>query len=136
MVPGPGPEAGGALVDHREIRHVSFTGSLDTGIEVMQRAARNVVPVTLELGGKSPNIVFADADLDLAVDGAIKAAFSNAGQVCCAGSRLLLHEAIYDAFLERLIERTKKIRLGSGVEDPDMGPLISDAHRRRVLRRR
>ena len=133
VVPGPGPEAGGALVDHREIRHVSFTGSVDTGIEVMQRAARNVVPVTLELGGKSPNIVFADADLDLAVDGAIKAAFSNAGQVCCAGSRLLLHEAIYDAFLDRLIERTKAIRLGSGVEDPDMGPLISDAHRRRVL---
>ncbi len=133
VVPGFGPEAGAALAGHPGINHISFTGSVETGIEVMQRAATNVVPVTLELGGKSPNIVFADADLDLAIEGTIKAIFSNAGQVCCAGSRLLLDDAIYDTFLERLIERTRTIRLGPGMDDPDMGPLISERQRGRVL---
>jgi aldehyde dehydrogenase (NAD+) len=133
VVPGIGPEAGAALVDHPLVRHISFTGSLETGVQVMQRAARRVVPLTLELGGKSPNIVLADADIDLALTGTIQAIFTNAGQVCCAGSRLLLEDTIYQEFLDRLIERARQLRLGPGLDDPDMGPLISEAHRQRVL---
>ncbi|TMF77352.1 MAG: aldehyde dehydrogenase family protein [Chloroflexi bacterium] len=133
VVPGSGSDAGAALVDHPLIRHISLTGSVETGVRVMQRAARRVVPLTLELGGKSPNIVLADADLDLALEGTIKAIFTNAGQVCCAGSRLLLEDSIYQEFLDRLIERARQLRVGPGLEDPDMGPLISEAHRHRVL---
>jgi acyl-CoA reductase-like NAD-dependent aldehyde dehydrogenase len=133
VVPGTGPEAGASLVDHPLVRHISFTGSVETGVHVMQRAARRVVPLTLELGGKSPNIVLADADIDLALTGAIQAIFTNAGQVCCAGSRLLLEDTIYQQFVEQLIERARRLRLGPGLDDPDMGPLISEAHRQRVL---
>ena len=133
VVPGAGPEAGAALVDHPLVRHISLTGSVETGVQVMQRAARRVVPLTLELGGKSPNIVLADADLDLALTGTIQAIFTNAGQVCCAGSRLLLEDTIYQEFLDRLIDRARQLRLGPGLDDPDMGPLISEAHRHRVL---
>ncbi|PYU35696.1 MAG: aldehyde dehydrogenase [Acidobacteria bacterium] len=133
VVPGFGPEAGAALASHPRVNHISFTGSVATGVEVMKRAAQNVVPVTLELGGKSPNIVFADADLDQALEGTIKAIFTNAGQVCCAGSRLLLEDSLYERFLTRLVDRTGKIQVGPGIEDPDMGPLISEEHRQRVL---
>ena len=133
VIPGFGSEAGAALASHPDIHHISFTGSVAAGIEVMQRAARNVVPIILELGGKSPNIVFADADLDRALEGTIKAIFTNAGQVCCAGSRLLLEDSVYDKFVMRLMDRAKKIRVGPGIEDPDMGPLISEEHRQRVL---
>jgi acyl-CoA reductase-like NAD-dependent aldehyde dehydrogenase len=99
----------------------------------MRRAAANVTPVTLELGGKSPNIVLADADLPAAVEGALKAGFSNAGQVCCAGSRLLVQERVRDEFLSRLTERVARLRVGPGMDDPDMGPLISQRQQRRVL---
>lgn len=133
VIPGFGEEAGAALASHPEVNHISFTGSVETGIEVMQQAARNVVPVTLELGGKSPNIVFADADLDAAIEGTMKAAFGNAGQVCCAGSRLLLEDNIYDDFVDRCVKRAKQIRVGPGLDDPDMGPLISEQQRQRVL---
>ncbi|MGH2397144.1 MAG: aldehyde dehydrogenase family protein, partial [bacterium] len=92
-----------------------------------------IVPVTLELGGKSPNIVFQDADLETALEGTIKAIFVNAGQVCCAGTRLLLENSIYERFVDRLIERTRRITVGPGLEDPDMGPLISETQRKRVM---
>ena len=133
VVPGYGPEAGAALSGHPGINQLSFTGSMPTGIQVMQAAARNVVPVTLELGGKSPNIVFADADFDYALAGVSKAIFTNAGQVCLAGTRLLLQEAAYDAFVAKLVERTARLSVGPGMDDPDMGPLISEPQRRRVL---
>ncbi len=133
VVAGRGSDAGRALVTHPGVNQVSFTGSLEVGIEVMKLAADNVVPVTLELGGKSPNIVFADADLDAAVEGAIKAVFVNAGQTCCAGTRLLLESSTYDRFVERLIERTRRITVGPGVDDPDMGPLISQRQQQVVL---
>jgi len=133
VVPGFGLEAGAALAGHPRINHIAFTGSVETGITVMQAAARNVVPVTLELGGKSPNIVFADADLDRALDGAIKAMFVNAGQVCCAGTRLLVEESVYGSFLDRVVERARAIRVGPGMDDPEMGPLISEGQRQRVL---
>lgn len=133
VVAGFGDEAGQALAGHPDVNQISFTGSVETGVKVMCRAAANIVPVTLELGGKSPNIVFADADIDAAVAGALKAIFSNAGQVCCAGSRLLLDRAIYDRFLERLVEATKKLTVGPGLGEPDMGPLISERQRTSVL---
>ena len=133
VVAGYGSDAGAALAGHPGISHISFTGSLAVGIEVMRRAAENVVPVTLELGGKSPNIVFGDADLDAALEGVIKGIFTNAGQVCCAGSRLVLEDSIYDGFLTRLVERARKIRVGPGIDNPDMGPLISQAQRGAVL---
>jgi acyl-CoA reductase-like NAD-dependent aldehyde dehydrogenase len=133
VVAGMGVEAGAALAGHPGINHLAFTGSVETGIEVMRRAAGNVVPVTLELGGKSPNIVFADADHAAALEGAIKAIFTNAGQVCLAGTRLLLEKSIYDDFTAALVDRTRRIVVGPGIDDPDMGPVISDAQRQRVM---
>lgn len=99
----------------------------------MQMAAENVVPVTLELGGKSPNIVFADADLEPAIKGAMQAIFQNAGQTCAAGSRLLLEESVHDRFVSALAERTEPLRLGHGLNDPDLGPIISEEQLERVL---
>jgi acyl-CoA reductase-like NAD-dependent aldehyde dehydrogenase len=125
VVPGTGSEAGSALASHPEINQLTFTGSVDVGIGVAKMAAENVVPVVMELGGKSPNIVFADADMDLAVQGVANAIFQNAGQTCSAGSRLLVERKAHDALVTRLAERAKTMRVGPGVSDPDMGPIIS-----------
>src|SRR5512145_737423 len=125
IVPGTGSEAGVALASHPRINQLTFTGSVDVGVQVAKMAAENVVPVVMELGGKSPNVVFADADLDLAVQGVANAIFQNAGQTCSAGSRLLVERSAHDAFVERLAQRAKSMRLGPGVSDPDMGPIIS-----------
>jgi len=125
VVPGTGSEAGVALASHPDINQLTFTGSVDIGIGVAKMAAENVVPVVMELGGKSPNIVFADADLDLTVQGVANAIFQNAGQTCSAGSRLLVEKKAHDAMVARLAERAKSMRVGPGVSDPDMGPIIS-----------
>jgi len=125
VVPGTGSEAGTALASHPGINQLTFTGSVDVGIQVAKLAADNVVPVVMELGGKSPNIVFADADLDLTVQGVATAIFQNAGQTCSAGSRLLVERRVHDALVTRLADRAKTMRLGPGVSDPDMGPIIS-----------
>jgi aldehyde dehydrogenase (NAD+) len=125
VVPGTGSEAGTALASHPDINQLTFTGSVDVGIAVAKMAAENVVPVVMELGGKSPNIVFADADLDLAVQGVSTAIFQNAGQTCSAGSRLLVERKAHDALVAKLAERAKSMRIGPGVSDPDMGPIIS-----------
>jgi aldehyde dehydrogenase (NAD+) len=125
VVPGTGAEAGVALASHPDINQLTFTGSVDVGIHVAKLAAENVVPVVMELGGKSPNIVFADADLDLAAQGVSTAIFQNAGQTCSAGSRLLVERSAHGAFVERLAARAAAMRLGPGVSDPDMGPIIS-----------
>ena len=125
VVPGTGSEAGTALASHPGINQLTFTGSVDVGIQVAKLAADNVVPVVMELGGKSPNIVFADADLDLTVQGVATAIFQNAGQTCSAGSRLLVERKAHDALVTRLADRAKTMRLGPGVSDPDMGPIIS-----------
>jgi acyl-CoA reductase-like NAD-dependent aldehyde dehydrogenase len=98
---------------------------VDVGVSVAKMAAENVVPVVMELGGKSPNIVFADADLDLTVQGVATAIFQNAGQTCSAGSRLLVQRQAHDALVARLAERANGMRVGPGVSDPDMGPIIS-----------
>ena len=125
VVPGTGSEAGVALASDPDINQLTFTGSVDVGIRVAQMAAENVVPVVMELGGKSPNVVFADADLDLAAVGVANAIFQNAGQTCSAGSRLLVERPAHDAIVERLVARTAAMRVGPGISDPDMGPIIS-----------
>jgi aldehyde dehydrogenase (NAD+) len=130
VVPGDG-RTGSALAGHPGINQVTFTGSVPTGITVAQSAAANVVPSVVELGGKSPAIVFADADFDQALAGVAASAFGNAGQTCSAGTRLLLQRGATE-FLVRLAEHAASLRLGPGLEDPDMGPLVSARQRDRV----
>ncbi len=125
VVPGLGPEAGAALAGDPDINQLTFTGSVEVGILVAKMAADNIVPVVMELGGKSPNIVFADADLDITVQGVANAIFQNCGQTCSAGSRLLVERKAHDALVERLVARTGSMRIGPGVSDPDLGPIIS-----------
>jgi acyl-CoA reductase-like NAD-dependent aldehyde dehydrogenase len=125
VLPGMGPEAGAALASHPGINQLTFTGSLEVGIAVAKMAADNVVPVTMELGGKSPNIVFADADMEVTAQGVANAIFQNAGQTCSAGSRLLVERKAHDELVARVVERAKAMRVGPGVSDPDMGPIIS-----------
>ena len=104
IVPGYGPTAGAALVDHPGVDKVAFTGSTEVGKLIMRNAADTLKRVTLELGGKSPNIVFADADLEKAVDGAMLGLYLNQGQCCCAGSRLFVEETVYDEMVDRLAD--------------------------------
>jgi betaine-aldehyde dehydrogenase len=133
LVLGAGPGTGGVLSAHPDVDLVSFTGGLATGRTVMAAAAPTVKRVALELGGKNPNVVFADADLETALDFALTAVFLHSGQVCSAGARLLVEAEIADAFVDELVERAEQIRLG-GPEDADAetGPLISAAHRAKV----
>ncbi len=132
VVAGTGEGAGDALVRHEGIDQLTFTGSVDVGTSIAALAARNAIPVVLELGGKSPNIVFADADLELATQTVANSIFQNAGQTCSAGSRLLVERKAHDEVVERLTERARSMRLGPGIEDPDMGPMISAAQRDKV----
>lgn len=131
-VTGTGAETGAPLVAHPLVRQVTFTGSCSTGIEVMQAAARNVTSVLPELGGKSPLVVLADADLDAAVDGIIGAIFENAGQICSAGSRLVVERAVHAELMQRLVKRARALTLGHGLRRPDMGPVSSEAQLEKV----
>ena len=133
VVPGLGETAGAALAQHPGLGHLSFTGSPEIGRVVGKAAAENVVPVTLELGGKSPNVVFADADLGGAVPAIVNSILQNAGQTCSAGSRLLVDRRVHDELVERVSERFAATRIGPGIEDPDLGPLISSTQQERVL---
>ena len=132
VVPGLGEEAGAALAAHPGIDHLSFTGSVAVGKLVTKAAADNVVPVTLELGGKSPNVVFADADLDAAIPVIVNSIIQNAGQTCSAGSRLLVQDVAHDRVVAALADRFRQLRLGPGISDPDVGPLISASQLERV----
>jgi aldehyde dehydrogenase (NAD+) len=125
VVTGLGEEAGAALSAHPGVAHVSFTGSVATGALVQAAAAKNATPVTLELGGKSPQIVFADADLDAALPYLVNAGIQNAGQTCSAASRILVERPVYDAVLARMAERYRALRVGPALADLDVGPLIS-----------
>jgi aldehyde dehydrogenase (NAD+) len=125
VIPGSGSEAGTALARHPDINQLTFTGSVEVGIAVAKMAADNVVPVVMELGGKSPNVVFADADMDLTVRMVANAIFQNAGQTCSAGSRLLVERKAHATLVARLAEHAGRMRVGAGVDDPDMGPIIS-----------
>ncbi len=125
VVPGLGAEAGAALCAHPDIHHISFTGSVATGALVQQAAGANVVPVTLELGGKSPQIVFEDADLEAALPFLVNAGIQNAGQTCSASSRILVQRGLYDQVVERMAARYHALRVGPAMDDLDVGPLIS-----------
>jgi len=133
LVLGAGPEAGAPLAEDPRVDLVSFTGGLETGRRLMATAATTVKKVALELGGKNPNIVFADADLEVALDYALTAVFLHSGQVCSAGARLLVEESIHDEFVDALVGRAGSIRLG-GPLDPkaETGALISAGHRDKV----
>ncbi|WP_027346438.1 aldehyde dehydrogenase family protein [Hamadaea tsunoensis] len=133
VLPGEGPVAGARLVSHPDVAKINFTGSTAVGKKIMETCAGQVKRVTLELGGKSANIVFADADLDAAVASAPEAVFDNAGQDCCARSRLLVQRTVYDEFLARLEPAVAAWRVGDPTSaETQMGPLISAAQRERV----
>ena len=134
VVPGFGRTAGAALVDHPDVDKITFTGSPVVGRQILRGAAGNLKRVTLELGGKSANIIFPDADIDAAVKAAGSGIFFNTGQVCSAGSRILVHEDIYDDVVERLVNRAKGVRVGNPRDTSTaMGPLVSQVQMDRVL---
>ena len=132
---GLGQEVGAPLVAHPGINHVTFTGSVQTGISVMKAAAENVVQSTLELGGKSPNIVFADADWNKAVEGVTRAIIQNAGQTCSAGSRLLIEESCKAEFLDRLRQKFESLQVGPGERDTDIGPILNEKQFKQIMAR-
>ena len=132
VVTGFGEEAGAALVSHPLVRGITFTGSVETGRKVYAGAAQGIKPVVLELGGKNPMIVFADADLERAAFDAVDGAFGNSGQVCSSSSRLLLQKSIREPFLERLAAHAAKLTVGPGLDDRDLGPVVSDEQYRKV----
>jgi aldehyde dehydrogenase (NAD+) len=135
VVPGYGPTAGAALSGHMDVDKVAFTGETSTGQIIMTAAAQsNLKRVSLELGGKSPNVVFADADLDAAVEGAYFGLFFNQGQCCCAGSRLFVEDRIHDQFVERLVKKAKAQKVGDPF-DPDttQGPQVSQEQCERIM---
>jgi aldehyde dehydrogenase (NAD+) len=133
VVPGAGEVAGAALSAHAGVDHLSFTGSTEVGIAVQAAAASNVIPVTLELGGKSPQLVFDDADLDAALPFLVNAGIQNAGQTCSAGSRILVQRGVYDDLVDRLAASFRALRVGPAIDDLDVGPLISARQRQMVL---
>jgi acyl-CoA reductase-like NAD-dependent aldehyde dehydrogenase len=133
VVTGDGPGTGQALVDHPLVRKIAFTGSVATGKLVMKRAADRVCPVTAELGGKSPFIVMDDADLDEAARLAVKAFVYNSGQICSAGTRLLVQDNVAQAFVDRVVACLRDVSVGPGIENRDMGPVISQAQLDRIL---
>lgn len=133
VVTGFGPSAGAPLASHPGVDKITFTGETSTGQKIMDAAKGNMKKVSLELGGKSPSIVFPDADLDAAVEGTFGAVFFNQGQCCIAGARVFVHEEIYDDFVKRLVDRVAAVRLGSGLDqDTTMGPLVSKEQQERV----
>jgi phenylacetaldehyde dehydrogenase len=133
IVPGYGETAGAALAAHPDADKIAFTGSTEVGRLIVHAATGNLKKVSLELGGKSPNVVFKDADLDAAIPGSASAIFFNHGQCCCAGSRLYVERPVFDQVVEGIAERAKKIKVGPGLEpDTDMGPLVSEEQLQRV----
>jgi len=133
VVTGFGETVGAPIVQHPDVDKVAFTGSAAVGKQIMKMAADTVKRVTLELGGKSPNVFFADSDFEAAIDGALFAVFINQGEVCSAGSRILVERSIYPKFLEALAEKSKRIKLGPPLErETKMGPLVSKEQHERV----
>ncbi len=134
IVTGRGQTAGAAIVAHPDVDKIAFTGSVEVGKSIMRSAADTLKKISLELGGKSPNIFFADADFETAVEGALFGVFFNQGEVCSAGSRILVQRSIYKGFVDAMVEKARAIKLGPGIErDTKMGPLISRKQLDRVL---
>ncbi|EOQ33660.1 TPA: aldehyde dehydrogenase [Bacillus cereus] len=135
IITGPGSTVGTTMTTHPAVRRISFVGESNTGKTIMRNAAENLIPVSLELGGKSANIVFEDADLDEAVQGSIEAIYRNQGEICLAGSRLLVQESVYEQFLEKFVAAVQRIKVGNPLsEDTDMGALVSKSHLETVNR--
>lgn len=133
LVLGAGDTVGAELSNNANVDLISFTGGIQTGKKIMQAASVNVKKLALELGGKNPNVIFSDADLETAVDQAMNAVFFHAGQICSAGTRLIVEESFHDDFVQKLVERVKNIKLGNGFdESTQMGPLISQEHLNKV----
>jgi aminomuconate-semialdehyde/2-hydroxymuconate-6-semialdehyde dehydrogenase len=131
---GAGSEVGEAIVVHPQVRAISFTGGTVTGKRIAAAAAGQLKKLALELGGKNPTLVFADADFEVAVDGAVRAAFTNQGEICLCGSRVLIERSIYDKFRDAFVARTQRLRLGDPLEaDTDQGAIVSEAHLDKVL---
>lgn len=134
LILGPGGVIGNELAENRDVDMVTFTGSTEVGQQIMRAAATNVKKIGLELGGKSPNVIFADADLEGAVEWAMIGIFLNQGEICSAGSRIIIEESIKDAFVKRLAQKANAITIGNPLDNPDMGPLVSESHMNQVLR--
>jgi acyl-CoA reductase-like NAD-dependent aldehyde dehydrogenase len=134
ILQGTGRVAGAGLVEHSGVDKISFTGSVETGKTIQRAAADTMKRVTLELGGKSPHIVFDDADLDKAIPAVQQAVWNNSGQVCTAGSRVLVQRGVYDEVLARVVQQSKKLVVGSAFDQVDMGPLVSDTQLQTVER--
>ena len=132
IVPGLGEVAGNALIHHSGVNHLSFTGSTEVGALVQQAAAKNAIPVTLELGGKSPQVVFADADLEKALPFLVNASIQNCGQTCSAASRVLVESSIYEELTSLLENKFKELRVGPAFRDLNCGPLISPEQKKRL----
>ncbi|MMZ61307.1 NAD/NADP-dependent betaine aldehyde dehydrogenase [compost metagenome] len=133
IITGYGPTAGAAIVQHSRIRKVAFTGSTEVGKTIMQQASGNLKRVSLELGGKSPNIIFPDADFSKAIPGALMGIFFNQGQVCCAGSRLFVHKKVFDNVLSDMTSYAAQLKQGPGLdESTQIGPLVSNEQFTRV----
>lgn len=133
MILGPGGSVGEALASHPGIEMVTLTGSTPVGQSIMRCAASNIKKVGLELGGKSPNVIFADADLEGAVEWAMIGIFLNQGEICSAGSRIIIEESIKDAFVQRLAQRANAMTIGAPLENPDMGPMVTESQMNDVL---
>ena len=134
VLPGPGSAIGNALVTHPMVSKVSFTGSTEVGAHIMRLCANNITRVSLELGGKAANVIFADADLERCIETSVFAVFGNCGQDCCARSRLLVQRPVYEEFVERLAKRSAELQLGQPLdEQTEIGPLISAGQRQRSL---
>jgi aldehyde dehydrogenase (NAD+) len=132
VVTGYGHEAGAALSAHPDINHITFTGSVETGKRVMESASRNIVPVTLELGGKSPNIVFADCNEETALELVLRSIVQNAGQTCSAGSRLIIEKSIQETFVQKLTTMMENLSIGPGIDNHDLGPVLSKKQFERI----
>lgn len=133
LVLGPGSVVGNTLAESEDVDMITFTGSTEVGQSIMRAAAGNIKKIGLELGGKSPNVIFADADLDGAVEWAMIGIFLNQGEVCAAGSRIIIEKGIKDRFLEKLIKKTKAMTIGDPMKNPDIGPLVTEGHMKKVL---
>jgi aminomuconate-semialdehyde/2-hydroxymuconate-6-semialdehyde dehydrogenase len=134
IVHGLGPKAGQSIVEHKDVPLISFTGGTVTGQRVAATAAPMFKKLSLELGGKNPNVIFADADLDQAVATSIQSSFANQGEICLCGSRIFVERSIHDAFVERFVEATKKLKIGDPTDaTTDVGALVSEAHMNKVL---
>ncbi|MGZ8460317.1 MAG: aldehyde dehydrogenase family protein [Candidatus Deferrimicrobiaceae bacterium] len=133
-VTGYGPDVGAPLASHPGVRRLSFTGETTTGRLILQYASENIVPATMELGGKSPHIIFPDADVERAIEGVMIGVFLNQGEVCSAGSRLFVHDAIYDRFMKKLVAKVKGLKIGNPMkEDTQLGPIVSREQMEKVL---